>query len=51
MKKINKQLNLSTNCTEHRKSLQDDRNDKTENENLCDSYTKCLDETKNETFL
>ena len=35
----------------YRKSLQDNIIDKTENENLCNVFTKYVDENKNETFL
>ena len=35
----------------YRKSLQDNVMDKTENENLCDIFTKNIDENKNESFL
>ena len=35
----------------YRKSLQDNVIDKTEYEGLCNIFTKCLEETKNESFL
>ena len=34
-----------------RKSLQDNKIDETENESLCDIFTKYVDENKNESFL
>ena len=47
-KKINKQLSFDE---IYRKSLQDNVIDKNEYENLCNIFTKYVDETKNESFL
>ena len=48
MIETNKLLNLSK---LYRKSLQDNVIDKTENESLCNIFTKFVDETRNESFF
>ena len=51
MKKIKILFSLSMNYTENLYKLQDFVIKKTEYENLCNIFTKYVDENKNESFL